>query len=522
MDVIATAGHVDHGKSTLVRALTGMEPDRWAEERRRGMTIDLGFAWTTLPTGRTIAFVDVPGHQRFVANMLAGAGPVPAVLFVVAADEGWSRQSADHLAALDALGVRAGLIAVTKSDLADPSAAAAQAVAELASTSLGHCRAVPVSAVTGSGLDELRDALDELARRLPEPRAHDRVRLWIDRSFTIRGSGTVVTGTLCAGALTAGDELTVSGADVAARVRGLHSLGEPVDGATAVARVAVNLRGIDASALSRGQALLTPGAWLAVPTVDVRLHAAGELPQHLVAHIGSAAVPVHVRPLGARFARLHLAQALPLMVGDRLVLRDPGVHRVVGGAEVMDVVVPAFTRRGAAVARATSLLETLEDPSAAGEVRRRRAVRRETLEQAGVPLPPAGGPPDGTVEAGGWWVADDEWARWQADLRAAVVRQAQDAPLHPGLARTAATRAAGVPDDALLDPLVASCPDLALDGHGVHAAQAKPVLPDDVAAAVGAVAARLATAPFAAPEATDLSAAGLGASELAALTRAGA
>lgn len=522
MDVIATAGHVDHGKSTLVRTLTGMEPDRWAEERRRGMTIDLGFAWTTLPSGRTIAFVDVPGHQRFVANMLAGAGPVPAVLFVVAADEGWSRQSADHLAALDALGVRAGLIAVTKSDLADPSPAAARAIAELGSTSLGECRAVAVSAVTGDGLDELRDALDDLAGRLPEPRADDRVRLWIDRSFTIRGSGTVVTGTLCAGALRPGDELTVSGADVDARVRGLHSLGAPVDAATAVARVAVNLRGIDASALSRGQALLTPGAWLSVPTVDVRVHATGDLPQHLVAHIGSAAVPVHVRRLGEEFARLHFAVPLPLMVGDRLVLRDPGAHTVVGGAEVLDVVVPALARRGAAAARASSLLDMLEDRSAAGEVRRRGAVPRDTLERAGVPLPPAGGPPDGTVDAAGWWVADVEWARWQAELRAAVAVQAAESPLHPGLPRASAARAAGLPDDGLLAALVASCPDLAVDAHGVHAADARPVLPAPVTAAVGALAARLRAEPFAAPESAELAAAGLGPAELAAVVRAGA
>ncbi|MDQ1727618.1 MAG: selenocysteine-specific elongation factor, partial [Frankiaceae bacterium] len=206
MDVVATAGHVDHGKSTLVRALTGMEPDRWAEERRRGMTIDLGFAWTTLATGRTVAFVDVPGHQRFLANMLAGAGPAPAVLFVVAADEGWSQQSADHLAALDALGVRHGLIAVTKCDRADPAAAAARARAELAATSLGECPAVAVSGATGAGLDELRVALDELLASLDPPVSDGRVRFWIDRAFTIRGSGTVVTGTLTGGTLHAGDE----------------------------------------------------------------------------------------------------------------------------------------------------------------------------------------------------------------------------------------------------------------------------------------------------------------------------
>ena len=182
MYVVATAGHVDHGKSTLVRALTGMEPDRWAEERRRGMTIDLGYAWMTLPArargsearapedngpaGEMLAFVDVPGHERFVPNMLAGLGPVPAVLFVVAADGGWMPQSAEHLAAVDALGVRHGLLVITRSDLADPEPATRQARAEIARTSLGAVEAVPVSAVTGQGLDQLKEALVRLVDSL--------------------------------------------------------------------------------------------------------------------------------------------------------------------------------------------------------------------------------------------------------------------------------------------------------------------------------------------------------------------
>src|SRR5215510_13645104 len=162
MHVIATAGHVDHGKSALLRALTGMEPDRWAEEQRRGMTIDLGYVWMTLPTGQRLAFVDVPGHARFVTNMLAGVGPVPAVLFIVAADGGWMPQSAEHLAAIDALGISRGLLAVTRSDLADPSRATAQAAEQLKRSSLGEVPAVAVSAVTGAGLGDLTAALAEL------------------------------------------------------------------------------------------------------------------------------------------------------------------------------------------------------------------------------------------------------------------------------------------------------------------------------------------------------------------------
>ena len=160
MRVVATAGHVDHGKSTLVRALTGTDPDRWAEEHARGLTIDLGFAHLRLPSGETVAFVDVPGHQRFIANMLAGLGPAPAVLFVVAADEGWQAQSTDHLAAIDALGLQHGLLVVTRSDLADPTAALVQAREHLRGSSLAGCASVTVSGVTGEGLPELRAALD--------------------------------------------------------------------------------------------------------------------------------------------------------------------------------------------------------------------------------------------------------------------------------------------------------------------------------------------------------------------------
>ncbi|HSK62140.1 MAG TPA: GTP-binding protein, partial [Actinomycetospora sp.] len=228
MRVVATAGHVDHGKSTLVRALTGMEPDRWAEERRRGMTIDLGFAWTTLPgLDEAVAFVDVPGHERFVTQMLAGVGPVPATMFVVAADSGWMPQSTEHLDALDALGVRNGLLVVTRSDLADPELARDEALEHLAESSLGRLPAVCVSGTTGLGLDELRSALVGLVAGLPAPDRDADVRLWVDRAFTVRGAGTVVTGTLGAGTVRVGDELALGDRSVV--VRGMQALGESVD-----------------------------------------------------------------------------------------------------------------------------------------------------------------------------------------------------------------------------------------------------------------------------------------------------
>ncbi|MBD2900781.1 Selenocysteine-specific elongation factor [Actinomadura sp. RB99] len=302
MHVVATAGHVDHGKSTLVRALTGMEPDRLEEERRRGLTIELGFAWTDLPGGEPVAFVDVPGHERFVATMLAGVGPVPAAMVVVAADQGWQRQSQEHLAVLDALGVRHGLLAVTRRDLTDAATAARvrdDALERIAATSLGEVAAVEVSGATGQGLDGLRAALADLAAALPEPDRTADVRLWIDRVFTVQGRGTVVTGTLGAGTLRVGDRLAAGGETV--RVRGLQSLKRQYDEVGAVARVAVNLHG-GTGARRRGDALLTPGRWLPTELVDVRLHGdpARDLPRRLVLHVGSAAVPVHVRALGER------------------------------------------------------------------------------------------------------------------------------------------------------------------------------------------------------------------------------
>ena len=219
MHVVVTAGHVDHGKSALIRALTGMEPDRWAEERRRGMTIDLGFAWLTLPSGDQLAFVDVPGHERFVTNMLAGAAPVPAVLFVVAADEGWMPQSAEHLAVVSALGIRSGLLAVTKSDLANPAPAMAEAQARIAAAGLGPVPAVAVSAVSGAGLPELVSALGELGQSLPAPDPGAPVRMWIDRAFSMTGSGTVVTGTLPAGTVHRDDELVIAPSMRPVRIR---------------------------------------------------------------------------------------------------------------------------------------------------------------------------------------------------------------------------------------------------------------------------------------------------------------
>ncbi|WP_328534351.1 selenocysteine-specific translation elongation factor [Micromonospora zamorensis] len=514
MFVVATAGHVDHGKSTLVRALTGMEPDRWAEERRRGMTIDLGFAWTTLPSGGTVAFVDVPGHERFVPNMLAGVGPVPAALIVVAADEGWMPQSAEHLAALDALGVAYGLVAVTRADLADPGPAMARARAEIAATSLGTVPAVAVSGLTGAGLPELRAALDRLAAGLPAPVVDDPVRLWVDRSFTVRGSGTVVTGTLGVGRLRVGDELELAGADEPVRVRGLHSLGEARPEVTAVARVAVNLRGTPRDRLGRGDALLTPGRFHHTDLVDVRLTGdpAADLPATLTLHVGSAAVPVRVRPLGPDTVRLRLARPLPLLVGDRALLRDPGRHHVTGGVRVLDVAPPPLARRGAAVTRAQVLAELDGRPDLAGEVRRRRLVRAGALIRMGVPV-------DAAPVAGDWLADPAHWRRLGEQVTEEVARYAREHPLEPGMPVDALRQRLALPDRVLVEALVR--PPLRIHAGRVGVAGAD-ALPEPVARAVQRVRAEYGDRPFRAPEADRLVDLGLGPREIGAAVRAGA
>ncbi|MFI7218665.1 selenocysteine-specific translation elongation factor [Micromonospora maritima] len=514
MWVVATAGHVDHGKSTLVRALTGMEPDRWAEERRRGMTIDLGFAWTTLPSGGTLAFVDVPGHERFVPNMLAGVGPVPAAMIVVGADEGWMPQSAEHLAALDALGVAYGLLVVTRADLADPGPALTRARAEIAATSLGAVEAVAVSAVTGAGLPELRAALDRLVARLPDPARDAPVRLWVDRSFTVRGSGTVVTGTLGGGRVRVGDALELAGSGEPVRVRGLHSLGAARPHVDAVARVAVNLRGLPRERVGRGDALLSPGRFGRTELLDVRLAGdpAADLPATLTLHVGSAAVPVRVRPLGPDTVRLRLARPLPLLIGDHALLRDPGRHHVAGGVTVLDVDPPPLRRRGAAAARAAVLAGLDGRPDPAGELRRRRLVRAGQLTRMGVS-------PTAAPVAGDWLADPDHWRDLGRRLVEEVARYAEEHPLAAGAPVDALRHRLGLPDRTLVTALLR--PPLRLR-DGLVTAVPADTLPEPVARAVARVRAEYGDRPFQAPEAHRLADLGLGPREIGAAVRAGA
>ncbi|WP_288817327.1 selenocysteine-specific translation elongation factor [Gordonia hongkongensis] len=523
--VVATAGHVDHGKSTLVRALTGIEPDRWEEERRRGLTIDLGFAWTTLPSGADVAFVDVPGHERFIPNMLAGLGPAPVVLFVVAADEGWSAQSDDHRDAVAALGIEYGLLVITRADRASPDRV--REVIDLSRdrlsrTGLSDAPAVVVSAPDRVGIDELRTRLDAVLAGTSPPSTSGRVRFWIDRVFTRTGAGTVVTGTLAAGTIAVGDTLDLLTVDDRRRldVRGLQSEGATLTTAAPVSRVAINLRGVGVDDVSRGDALVTPGAWHTSAVADVR-RVSGmsfeEAPEHLVAHIGTAALPVRLRPFDGDHARVTLARAVPMSRGDRLVLRDPG-QRIVGGGVVLHPDPPALTRRGDATRRAASLAAMSDDAGAAEEVHRRGAMRVTDLTRLGL-VDDAEPAPHGIRVIGEWWVAETSLTAWAERLRAAVVDLHDRDPLSAGLSASGAPALLGLPDTTLLATVISEAELSSSDGH-LAVPGHKPSL-GDADDAVSALERRLADHPFRAPEADDLAALGLGARELAAAERTG-
>ena len=352
MRVVATAGHVDHGKSALVEALTGTNPDRFEEERRRGLTIDLGFAHATLPSGQDISFIDVPGHVRFLRNMLAGVGAVDACMFVVAATEGWKPQSEEHLRILELVGLDHGIVALTKVDLVDDEWRQLQELEvreRLDGSFLADAPIVPVSSTTGSGLDDLRAALDELVHRTPAALDRGRPRLWVDRVFAARGSGTVVTGTLTGGALRTDQQVHAAGHAV--RIRAIQSHGARHESITPGNRVALNLVGVEHTQLRRGDAVTVPAQWRPTRRFDASLkvlpavrHDVSRRGAYFV-YLGSGEFPSKVRVLGNEaispgsegLIRVHLAHPLPLTPGDRFVLRESGRDETVGGGEVLDV-----------------------------------------------------------------------------------------------------------------------------------------------------------------------------------------
>ena len=482
MPVVGTAGHVDHGKSTLIAALTGIDPDRWAEERRRGLTIDLGFAWMRLPDGGKVSFVDVPGHERFIKNMLAGIEVIDAALFLVAANEGWMPQSEEHLAVLDLLEVSRGVVALTKVDLVDEELAylvEEDVIEQMSGTVGAGWPVVQVSSPRGSGLSRLARSLEKtLIGHAPEDLG--RPRLWIDRAFSIRGAGTVVTGTLLEGALRVGDRVEIWPGPGSARIRGLESHGESAEMVGPGWRVAVNLVGVGRHAPQRGSVLTAPGqwrstdSWVAVvrPARYVReLSAKGAY--HL--HLGSGAWPVRFTPLergpGEVVAHLQSVYPLRLAMGDRFVLRETGRRMVVAGGRVVDPAPPpGFSdrrRRGRKLAGLTggSPVEQADGILAA----------RGRAEVAELAAHTRGGSPARGLIVAGVAVSEERAGLITADLEAAVGEYHRRHPFQVGMP---AARAASElqTEQAILVELAKSHLRLQWEGTVIRDPEAEPNL----------------------------------------------
>ena len=393
--VIGTAGHVDHGKSALVQALSGIDPDRWAEEKARGLTIDLGFAWCELPSGRAVSIVDVPGHERFIKNMLAGVGGINLALLVIAADESVMPQTREHLDILDLLDVDRGIVALTKVDLVDEEwlALVEEEIEELlADTALAGSAVAPVSALTGEGIAELQTMIDSQIDDLPPIPNQGRPRMPIDRSFSISGFGAVVTGTLLDGELSVGDPVVIEPGRIECRVRGLQSHEESLETAPPGARTAVNLSGVSANDIERGMVLTSPG-WLA-PTaaVDIRLRAVANASKPLphnatrTLHVGADEVQARVRllegdsllPGESTWAQLRLERPIAAARGDHFVLRS--ADATVAGGRIVDTRPRRHHRNDASTLEALQrLLDGSPDDTLLTVLQRMEPVRWDEL-----------------------------------------------------------------------------------------------------------------------------------------------
>jgi selenocysteine-specific elongation factor len=489
--VVGTAGHIDHGKSTLITALTGIDPDRLAEEKRRGMTIDLGFAHMTLPSGREIGIVDVPGHARFMRNMLAGAHGLDAVLLVVAADEGVMPQTREHLDILDLLEVRRGIVVLTKTDLVDDEwrgLVEEEVRATLAGTPLEDAAVIGVSAPGGQGLAELVSALDRLLAGAEERPDAGRARLPVDRVFTMSGFGTVVTGTLVEGSLAAGQELQVTPAGRTVRVRGLQRHGEKVERVGPGNRVAANLSGVDKDQISRGDVLAAPG-WLApVRRADAAvrvLRAAANPLRHgaeMMLHTGTAEVGCRVivletdeiAPGATGWVQLYLARPVAAAAGDRFVLRAASPPATIAGGSFVDVSPRRHPRHDASVA--ISLARRVEGSALEEELRKYpRGVTVTSLLKATAATDADVGALHAR-RAGDWIFSEDAWSSIAGRARAELDAYHQAFPFRAGMPREELRSRLGVPPasfPAIVQGLVEegrvadSNGSLAVPGHAV-------------------------------------------------------
>ena len=488
--VVGTAGHIDHGKTSLVKALTGTDTDRLPEEKARGITIDLGFAFLEEADGPTIEIVDVPGHERFVKNMLAGVGGIDLVMLVVAADEGVMPQTREHLAICSLLRIKAGLVALTKTDLAEPDwieLVSEDLRALLEPTFLSGCPIVPVSVKTGDGLQELRAALGELARTVPAKATDQTPRLPIDRVFTVRGFGTVVTGTLAAGSLAVDDRLEVYPRGVQSKVRGLQTHGHGVERASAGQRTAVNLQSVERAAIERGDVLAPPGALLPTVLVDGSLELLKDAPRPVKTrdrvrfHVGTQEVmarvllvgPAQLEPGEVAHGRFRLEAPIVALPGDRFVVRSYSPIVTIGGGTVLDIAPPRFKRKGPLLLDHLALLqngtpeqvleEHLKQAGAAGaratDLRARTSFGPERLRALLDELVKSGAAVPVDRE---WYLHRDATDRLRAQTVALLEAFHAENPLRGGISREELRSRAGNAQERVFSQLLTS-----LEGEGV-------------------------------------------------------
>ena len=517
--IVGTAGHIDHGKTALVKALTGIDADRLEEEKRRGITIDLGFAHLDLTPGLRLGFVDVPGHERFVKNMLAGVGGIDLVLFVVAADESIKPQTREHFDICRLLGIGSGVIALTKADLVDADilGLVRLEVEEMVKGSfLEDAAIVPVSSLTGAGLEELRGELARAAEAAPEKSAAGYFRLPIDRVFSVKGFGTVVTGTLISGSVAREQTVEVYPRERLLRVRGVEVHGDSAERAVAGQRTAVNLADIEPAELARGDVLSEPGRFRAVTHVDCRLQllpSAKPLkhraPVHF--HSGTAEIGAEVRLFGATvlqpgaaaYARLVLKQAALLLPGDRFIIRMFSPVITIGGGVVLDL--PASLRSTGAAGRLAKLAGCDEAGRIALLVREsefgagmKELVARTGWREADIPAAAAGA---ALMAVGDSWYVDADWFRSASGKLADAVRAFhRENPLATGIAKQD-LRARQMPrvPPFLLDALLAAATGIAVEGETVRMRSHTVVLQQDEERARAAIERAFETAGLAAP-----------------------
>ena len=536
--VVGTAGHIDHGKSTLITALTGIDPDRLAEEKRRGMTIDLGFAHMNLPSGREIGIVDVPGHARFIRNMLAGAHGLDAVVLVVAADEGVRPQTREHLDIIDLLDVRRGVVALTKTDLVDGEwieMMAAEVAAALERTSLAGSRIVPVSSVTRAGLDELQRALDALLEDTEARRDVGRPRLPIDRVFTISGFGTVVTGTLVDGPLETGQELEVVPRGRTVRIRGLQQHNRKVERAEPGSRVAANLAGAEKEELERGDVLTLPGGLATTRRVDALVRVLPDTPRalrhgaELTLHTGTVEVGARAIVLegdsieaGAQaWVQLYLSRPIAVAEQDRFVLRIPSPAATLAGGRFADVSPRKHPRHDSAVR------ESLERRAAGNvlqeELRKYpRGVTVAALLKATL-ASDRGAESLDARRSGDWIWAREHWTALSERVRSALEDYHAAHPLRAGMPREELRSRAGLAPPAFSAALRAWVEDGVVEERGGEIALAgHRVAVEDADGPAARFVAQLARAPFAPPSLAEaMQASGASSEMVRALERRG-